>query len=74
MTASSDDLHFKSLSPRQGMVLAMLAAGATGREISTRLDLALSTVRAHIKHVVQRLGATSREHAVMLTREVDVIR
>ena len=52
------------LTRRQHEVLQLLAAGASTRGIAETLHLSVETVRNHIRHILQRLGAHSRLEAV----------
>ena len=54
----------KCLSDRQLEVLTLIAEGLSNQEICVRLDLALETVKTHVTHILQRLSARSRAHAV----------
>lgn len=53
-----------ALTPREMDVLQLLAAGLDNKTISLRLDIALGTVKAHVKSVLAKLSASSRTHAV----------
>jgi DNA-binding NarL/FixJ family response regulator len=53
-----------SLTQREWEVADLLADGATTREIARRLRVSPATVRTHIKHVLGKLGAHSREEAI----------
>lgn len=52
------------LTLREWDVLAHIADGATNRVIAHRLSLSEHTVKTHIRHVLRKLGATSRASAV----------
>lgn len=52
------------LSPREREVLALVALGLTGAQVAARLGLRPSTVRTHMEHARERLGARSRAEAV----------
>jgi two-component system nitrate/nitrite response regulator NarL len=52
------------LSPREREVLGLVAQGLTGKEIAARLKLSVSTVRTHVEHAREKLGAHSRAEAV----------
>ena len=56
------------LTPRQLQVLRLLAEGVTARGIATRLGLAETTVRNHIRAVLGELGAHSQLEAVARAR------
>jgi DNA-binding NarL/FixJ family response regulator len=57
--------HDGHLSSREEMVLAELALGRTNREIAERLHIAESTVKSHIKAILEKLGVRNRVEAVL---------
>ncbi|HET8557857.1 MAG TPA: response regulator transcription factor [Gaiellaceae bacterium] len=67
-TAVSTDLGPR-LTSREWDVLAALAEGLSTREISRRLQIKPSGVRAHISALVHKLGAADRDEAVTLFRK-----
>jgi DNA-binding NarL/FixJ family response regulator len=54
----------RPLSSREAEVLALTAEGLTDQEIAARLLVARSTVMSHIKHILAKLEAVNRTHAV----------
>jgi DNA-binding CsgD family transcriptional regulator/N-acetylneuraminic acid mutarotase len=48
------------LTPREGEVLAMVAAGLTNREIGEALFISESTAGVHVSHIMAKLGVGSR--------------
>lgn len=56
----------RTLSPRERDVLALLAAGASNKEIALALAVSVSTVKFHVAAIVHRLGARSRVDAVAI--------
>jgi DNA-binding NarL/FixJ family response regulator len=54
------------LTPRELEILGLIAEGLFNREISDRLWLAEETVKTHIHHLLTKLGARSRAHAVAI--------
>lgn len=54
------------LTPRQEEVLQCLATGMPNKEIAYQLHMSESTVKAHIKEIMQRLGAINRTQVVAL--------
>ena len=52
------------LTPREKEILELLAEGITDREIAYRLGISAYTVRTHVKHVREALGARTRWEAV----------
>lgn len=58
------------LTSREWQVLDLLCEGASTEAIADRLVLAVETVRTHIKHVLAKLGAHSREEAIAVARQL----
>lgn len=54
------------LSPRQLGVLGLVASGASAGEIASELSISEATVRTHVKHILERLSARNRAHAVAI--------
>lgn len=52
------------LSARQMDVLALAARGLSDGEIAGRLVLSESTVRVHLHHIIEKLGAADRAEAI----------
>jgi LuxR family transcriptional regulator, maltose regulon positive regulatory protein len=61
------------LSERELEVLELLAAGRSNREIATELVVALDTVKKHVSHVLDKLGAANRTQAVARARELRLL-
>ena len=53
------------LTPRETDVLRALADGQSNREIAQTLDVILSTVKAHIRSILQKLSASTRADAAV---------
>ena len=62
-TVSPDEAP-EVLTAREREVVALVAMGATGREIAEELHIAHDTVRTHVRNAMTRLGARSRAHLV----------
>ena len=54
----------EALTPRESEVLALLAAGASNKEIAGRLHLSEHTVKFHVSTILGKLGAATRAEAV----------
>ena len=54
------------LSPREREVLSALASGRTGAQVAQTLVLSPETVRTHIRNAMEKLGASTRTHAIAL--------
>lgn len=52
------------LTPRELEVLQLVAAGTTNREIARELFISEATVKTHLLHIYERLGAPDRAAAV----------
>ncbi len=58
-----------SLTGRELEVLRLLASGARNKEIADQMFLSVRTVRFHIEHLFQKLGAQNRTQAVRIATE-----
>jgi DNA-binding CsgD family transcriptional regulator len=58
--------EWQPLSRRERQVVALVAGGATGREVGERLSVSAATVETHIRNAMRRLGARNRSHLVTL--------
>ena len=84
---SSGQLHFpkaladliaerdgrSGLSPREQDVLLMISKGLTNKEIGHVLFISQFTVRNHVNHILEKLGATDRTEAVSIALRQGVI-
>ena len=52
--------------PREIEVLQLVSDGLVNREIGARLFLSEETVKSHIRHILAKLQARSRAHAVAI--------
>lgn len=53
------------LSPREQEVLREIARGASNKEIARTLDIAETTVKIHVQHILRKLGLSSRVQAAV---------
>lgn len=53
------------LSPREEEVLREIARGASNKEIARALDIAETTVKIHVQHILRKLGLASRVQAAV---------
>jgi DNA-binding CsgD family transcriptional regulator len=63
---SRDERDWQPLSQREREVVALVAGGATGREVGEALSVTAATVETHIRNAMRRLGARNRSHLVTL--------
>lgn len=52
------------LTPRESLVLALVADGAGNKEIASRLQISEHTVKFHVSSILSKLGAATRTEAV----------
>jgi LuxR family maltose regulon positive regulatory protein len=58
------------LSRRELEVLRLLAAGKPNQQIADELVVALNTVKRHVTHILEKLGAANRTEATARAREL----
>jgi DNA-binding NarL/FixJ family response regulator len=56
----------EQLTPREVDILRQLAGGNRNRDIAEKLFIAEETVKAHLKHIMEKLGANDRTQAVAI--------
>jgi DNA-binding NarL/FixJ family response regulator len=56
----------EALTPREVEVLKYLAEGNRNKDIGERLFISEETVKVHIKHIMEKLGANDRTQAVAI--------
>ena len=61
------------LTPRELEVLKVLSLGNTNREIALALFISVGTVKNHVEHIIAKLGASDRTHAVVRSLELGLI-
>jgi len=59
----ADPIH--SLSPREQQILSHIARGASNKEIARALDIAETTVKIHVQHILRKLKLSSRVQAAV---------
>ncbi len=65
--ADDDPIH--SLSPREGEILRLIAHGASNKLIGRELDIAETTVKIHVQHILRKLDLSNRVHAAVYATE-----
>ena len=61
------------LTPREREVLALLAAGATNREIGEALFMAEKTASVHVSRILAKLGVRSRTEAAAVAHRLGLV-
>lgn len=69
----AEHLSDESLTERELEILRCVAEGNRNREIADRLFISEETVKIHIKHVMDKLGATHRTQAVAIALRRGII-
>jgi len=69
----SDSEQIEPLSEREIEVLQLIAEGLSNQEISTKLYLALNTVKAHTRNIYGKLGVNNRTQAGARARALGII-
>lgn len=54
-----------TLSAREREILALIAQGASNKLIARELDIAETTVKIHVQHILRKLGLSSRVQAAV---------
>jgi len=62
------------LTPKEYQVLRLLAGGLPNKRIATELELSSETVKWHVKKLLAKLNAGSRDHAVHRARILGLLR
>jgi two-component system, NarL family, response regulator LiaR len=62
--AKHRERNAQSLTEREVEILQLLAFGHTNRDIGEKLFISPDTVKTHLEHIYQKLGATDRTAAV----------
>jgi DNA-binding NarL/FixJ family response regulator len=62
------------LTPREMAALKLVADGKANKEIAAALDISERTVKTHLAHLFEKLGATSRTEAVKVATRRGLVR
>ncbi len=62
----AEHLSDEALTPREIEVLRHIAEGNRNKDIAERLSISEETVKVHVKHVMDKLGASDRTEAVSI--------
>lgn len=63
--ALQGDTGLSRLSPRENDILREIARGASNKEIARTLNIAETTVKIHVQHILRKLNLTSRVQAAV---------
>ena len=62
--------RIETLTPQQKVVLRHLVNGKLNKQIAYELDVSMTTVKAHVSAILQKMNAFSRTQAVILANRV----
>jgi LuxR family transcriptional regulator, maltose regulon positive regulatory protein len=62
-------MRSEPLTKREEEVLELLALGLSNAEIGRRLFIAQSTVKVHVRHILEKLGAKNRVQAALIAKQ-----
>jgi DNA-binding NarL/FixJ family response regulator len=62
-----------ALSDREREVLVCLGRGFTNKQIADELYLSLGTVKAHVSHILEKLGLSNRTGAALFARRIGLV-
>jgi DNA-binding NarL/FixJ family response regulator len=65
-TRLAEHMSDENLTPREIEVLSHIAGGNRNRDIAEKLFITEETVKVHIKHIMEKLGASDRTQAVAI--------
>ncbi|MGW0481949.1 response regulator transcription factor [Nonomuraea sp. NPDC003214] len=74
LTRAAREPERRRLSRRELEVLALIARGATNREVAARLFVTEATVKTHLLHVYAKLGVNDRAAAVAAAYETGLLK
>ena len=64
--ALAEHMGLESLTAREVEVLRQVAEGNRNRDIADRLFISEETVKVHVKHIMEKLGASDRTQAISI--------
>lgn len=62
----AERFHDEDLTPREMEVPRSVSAGRSNKNIGVDLSISEETVKAHMKNILLKLGASDRTHAVAI--------
>ena len=63
----------EDLTPREIEILKLVACGLGNKEIARELSIRPGTVKNHVAHIIVKMGAQDRTHAVTLALERNIV-
>jgi DNA-binding NarL/FixJ family response regulator len=62
-----------ALTARELEILRLVAEGQSNREIASRLIVAVGTIKAHVEHILGKLGVADRTQAAVRGVELGLV-
>lgn len=62
----------RDLTPQQFRVFQMVCSGKLNKQIAYELDLSEATIKAHMTHILRKLGASNRTQAVLIASRLAI--
>ncbi len=76
-TPSSDyidsTMHIEQLTEREREILALIAQGASNRQVAERLYVTEGTIKNHMSSILGKLGVRDRTQAVLKAKELGLV-
>jgi DNA-binding NarL/FixJ family response regulator len=71
--AARDDaaLRWRSLSPREQQIAALVCRGYTNSQIAAQLVISMPTVKTHVHHVLEKFDVRNRDELRQVLAEFD---
>jgi DNA-binding NarL/FixJ family response regulator len=73
-TRLANHMSDETLTPREVEILQQVAEGNRNRDIADRLFISEGTVKVHIQHIMEKLGANDRTQAITIAVRRGIIR
>lgn len=64
--------QLRELTPQQFRVLQMVSSGQLNKQIAYDLNVSEATVKAHMTHILRKLGASNRTQAVLIASRLGI--
>ena len=61
------------LTPREREILQLLADGMSNADVAAKLFISQETVKSHVRHILAKLEADTRTHAVAIALREAII-
>ena len=63
----------REITPREMEILQLIARGFTNLQIGAELSIAEGTVKTHVTHIFEKLGASDRTEAVVRAAQIGLL-